>query len=203
MKMWLPKRAFHTRHSHKTKMRTPKTSVSHKTFPENDSMGFQNERFARDIPRKWQYGLPKWAFHTRHSQNGKILPARGATKPMNMSHSSRQPSRRTKFVISPAFRAFDTHDLCRGLPVPNRKRNLTCISRLRHARSRQRVAPDRTKTQSHLHFAPSTRTISAEGCARQIQNEISPAFRAFDTHDLRRRLTFAMLRRHHPRLKRE
>ena len=63
-------------------------------------------------------------------------------------------------AISPAFRALNTHDLRRWLRAPNPKRNLTCISRPRRARSPQRVAPDRAKTQSHLHFAPSTRTIS-------------------------------------------
>ena len=105
---------------------------------------------------------------------------------MNMSHSSRQPSRHTIFVLSPAFRAFDTHDLCRGSSVPNRERNLTCISRLRHARSPQRVIRAKSRTQSHLHFAPLTRTISAEGHPCQIANTISPAFRAFDTHNLRR-----------------
>ena len=87
--------------------------------------------------------------------------------------------------------------------VPNPKRHLTCISRPRHARSPQRVALDRTKTQSQLHFAPSTRAISAEGCTGQIQNAISPAFHALDTHDLRRGLRFVVLRRHRPRLKRE
>ena len=90
--------------------------------------------------------------------------------------------------ISPAFRAFDAHDLRRGLRRTNPTRNLTCVSRPRRARSPQRVARDKSKTQSHLHFAHSTRTISAEGCAGQIQNAISPAFRALDTHDLRRGL---------------
>ena len=68
----------------------------------------------------------------------------------------------------------------------NPKRNLTCVSRPRRARSPQRVARDQSKTQSHLHFAPSMRTISAEGCPRPGQNAISPAFRALDTHDLGR-----------------
>ena len=90
--------------------------------------------------------------------------------------------------ISPAFRAFDAHDLRRGLRRTNPTRNLTCVSRPRRARSPQRVARDKSKTQSHLHFAHSTRTISAEGCAGQIQNVISPAFPALDTHDLRRGL---------------
>ena len=43
-------------------------------------------------------------------------------------------------AISPALRALDTHDLRRGLRGTGPKRNLTCISRPRHARSPQRVA---------------------------------------------------------------
>ena len=150
-------------------------------------------------------------------------------------------------ALSPAFRALDTHDLRGGLPAPNAKSTLACISRIRHARSPQRVAPDRTKTHSRLHFAPSTCTISAEGCPRQMQKALacisrirharspqrvapdrtkthsrlhfapstrtisadgcagqsqialSPAFRSFDTHDLRRGLRFVAVRRHCPR----
>ena len=83
-------------------------------------------------------------------------------------------------AISPAFRALDTHDLRRWLRAPNPKRDLACISRPRRARSPQRVAWDKSKTaldthdlrrglrwtgqKRHLHFAPSTRAISAEGC---------------------------------------
>ena len=93
-----------------------------------------------------------------------------------------------KNAISPTFRALDTHDLPRGLRGTKQKRNLTCISRPRHARSPQKVARDQAKTQSHLHFAPSTRTISANGCVGPSKNAISPAFRALDTHNLRRRL---------------
>ena len=77
--------------------------------------------------------------------------------------------------LSPAFRALDMHD------------------------SPQRVAPDRDKSHSRLHFARSTRTISAEGCDGQGQIALSPAFRALDTHDLRRGLRFVVLRRHCPR----
>ena len=87
-------------------------------------------------------------------------------------------------ALSPALRALDTHDLRRELRRTNPKRTLTCISRPRHARSLQMVAPDKSKTHSHLHFAPSTRTISAEGCAGPGQNALSPAFPALDTHDL-------------------
>ena len=93
-----------------------------------------------------------------------------------------------QIALSPAFRALDTHDLRRGLRRTGSKRTLACISRTRHARSPQRVAPDKTKSRSRLHFAPATRTISAEGCPRLGQNALSPAFRALDTHDLRRGL---------------
>ena len=54
--------------------------------------------------------------------------------------------------------------------------------------SRQFSSPDRHKSHSHLHFAHSTRTISAEGCPRPGQSALSPACRALDTHDLRRGL---------------
>ena len=65
---------------------------------------------------------------------------------------------------------------------------LACISRAPHARSPQRVARAPDKSHSRLHFAHSTRTISAEGCVRMGQIALSPAFRALDTHDLRRGL---------------
>ena len=52
----------------------------------------------------------------------------------------------------------------------------------------QRVAPELDKSHSRLHFAPSTRTISAEGCAHTGQIALSPASRALDTHDLRKGL---------------
>ena len=87
-----------------------------------------------------------------------------------------------------AFRALDTHGLRRGLRADRANRTLACISRARHARSPQRVARARAKSHSRLHFAHSTRAISAEGCARTGQIALSPAFRALDTRDLRRGL---------------
>ena len=54
------------------------------------------------------------------------------------------------------------------------------------ASSQLPAPPD--KSHSRLHFAHSTRTISPEGCARMGQIALSPAFRALDTHDLRRGL---------------
>ena len=93
-----------------------------------------------------------------------------------------------QIALSPAFRALNTHDLRRGLRARGTNRTLACISRTRHARSPQRVARTWDKSHSRLHFAHSTRTISAEGCARMGQIALSPAFGALDTHDLRRGL---------------
>ena len=76
-----------------------------------------------------------------------------------------------QIALSPAFRALNTHDLRRGLRAHGTNRTLACISRTRHARSPQRVARAWDKSHSRLHFAHSTRTISAEGCASSLQNE--------------------------------
>ena len=112
---------------------------------------------------------------------------------LHFAHSTRTISaegcaRTGQIALSPAFRALYTHDLRRGLRGHPANRTLACISRTRHARSPQRVARTPDKSHSHLHFAHSTRTISAEGCARSRQIALSPAFRALDTHDLRRGL---------------
>ena len=109
------------------------------------------------------------------------------------SSSSSSDTPRTKVALqsrqcSPARRALDAHDLRRVLRRLRTNRTLACISRARHARSPQRVARAPDKSHSRLHFAHSTRTISAEGCARMGQIALSPAFRALDTHDLRRGL---------------
>ena len=101
--------------------------------------------------------------------------------------SSRENTSR-QLALSPAFRALDTHDLRRGLRAHRTSRTLACVSRARHARSPQRVARAQAQSHSRLHFAHSTRAISAEGCAHTGQIALSPAFRALDTHDLRRGL---------------
>ena len=76
-----------------------------------------------------------------------------------------------QIALSPAFRVLDTHDLRRGLRAHGTNRTLACISRTRHARSPQRVARAWDKSRSRLHFAHSTRTISAEGCGSSLQKE--------------------------------
>ena len=112
------------------------------------------------------------------------------TKVVLQSHqfSAEGCARTGQIALSPAFRALDTHDLRRGLRGHPANRTLACISRTRHARSPQRVARGPDKSHSRLHFAHSTRTISAEGCAGTRRTALSPAFRALDTHDLRRGL---------------
>ena len=123
-----------------------------------------------------------------------IAPRTKVVLPSHQFSSSSPPDTpRTKVVLqsrhcSPAFRVLDTHDLRRGLRGHRTNRALVCILRTRHARSPQRVARAWDKSHSRLHFAHSTRTISAEGCARMGQIALSPAFRTLDTHDLRRGL---------------
>ena len=102
---------------------------------------------------------------------------------------------KSEIATLPAFRAMDTLDLRRGLHFAIRNRNFTCIPRTRHARSPQRVALRNPKSQFHLHSAHSTRTISADGCTSKSEIAISPAFRALDTHDLRRGLHFEIQKR--------
>ena len=69
---------------------------------------------------------------------------------------------------------------------------VACASRTRHARSPRRVARAPGKAHSRLHFAHSTRAISAEGRAHTGHIALSPAFRVLDTHDLRRGLHFRL-----------
>ena len=87
---------------------------------------------------------------------------------LRFAHSTRTISAEGRAVISqiallPAFRALDTHDLRRRLRGHPANRTLACISHIRHARSPQRVARAPGESHSRLHFAHSTRTISAEG----------------------------------------
>ena len=136
---------------------------------------------------------------TRHARSPQRV-ARGPDKShsrLRFAHSTRAISAEgcagsRQIALSPAFRALDAHDLRRGLRADRTNRTLACISRTRHARSPQRVARAAGKSHSRLHFAHSTRTISAEGCARTGQIALSPAFRALDTHDLRRGLHFRL-----------
>ena len=132
---------------------------------------------------------------TRHARSPQKV-ARAQAKShshLHFAHSTRTISAEAcagmeQIALSPAFRALDTQDLRKGLRGNFTNRALACISCTRHARSPQRVARQFHKSRSRLHFAHSTRTISAEGCARTGQIALSPAFRALDTHDLRRGL---------------
>ena len=91
----------------------------------------------------------------------------------------------------PIFRAMDTHHLRRGSHLEVRNRNFTTsISRDAHRRSPQRVALRNQKSQLYLHSVRWTRTISAEGYTSKSEDTTLPAFRAINTHDLRRGLHF-------------
>ena len=132
---------------------------------------------------------------TRHARSPQRVARTAGTSHsrLHFAHSTRTISAEgcahsRQIALSPAFRALDTHDLRRGLRADRTNRTLACISRTRHARSPQRVARTAGKSHSRLPFAHSTRTISAEGCAGSRQIALSPAFRALDTHDLRRGL---------------
>ena len=85
-----------------------------------------------------------------------ISSTRHARSPQRVARACRQ------IALSPAFRALDAHDLRRGLRADRTNRTLACISHTRHARSPQRVARTLDKSHSRLHFAHSTRTISAD-----------------------------------------
>ena len=142
-----------------------------------------------DTPRP-QVVLPARQFSSSRSP---ATPRTTLALPRRQFSASSSPATlRTRvayqIALSSAFRALDTHDLRRGLRGQPANRTLACISRTRHARSPQRVARAAGKSHSRLHFAHSTRTISAEGCAGSRQIALSPAFRALDTHDLRRGL---------------
>ena len=134
--------------------------------------------------------------HARSPQRVARAPGESHSR-LHFAHSTRAISAEgcagtRQIAFSPAFRALDIHDLRRGLRGHPANRTLACISRTRHARSPQRVAPTPDKSHSRLHFAHSTRTISAEGYAHTGQIALSPAFRALDTHDLRRGLHFRL-----------
>ena len=102
---------------------------------------------------------------------------------------------KSEIATLPAFRAMDTHDLRRGQHFHFRNRNFTSISRDGYARSPQRVALRNQKSQFYSYFVRWTRTISAEGCTSKSKIASLPAFRAIDTHDLRRGLHFKIQKR--------
>ena len=144
---------------------------------------------APQIPPRTKVVLQSRQFSASSSP---ATPRTTVALPCRQFSSSRSPATpRTKVFkvhLSPASRALDAPDLRRGLRAHTPHRALACVSRARHARSPQRVARAQTQSHSRQHFAHSTRTISAEGCARSRQIALSPAFRALDTHDLRRGL---------------
>ena len=96
--------------------------------------------------------------NTKTQFSSSSSPASPRTKVVLQSHqfssSSSPDTPRTKVVLQ-------RHDLRRGFPASRVNRALAYISRTRHARSPQRVARTPDKSHSRLHFAHSTRAISA------------------------------------------
>ena len=111
-------------------------------------------------------------FTSRSSLLSLLRP--GAVPP---EHHETQPSAEIVRVEGAKCRRECGDRACRGREMQARVRR-SCVSRARNAgESAFWPGP-----------APSTRTISAEGCAGPGQNPLSPALRALDTHDLRRGL---------------
>ena len=82
------------------------------------------------------------------------------------------------------FRAIDARDLTKGSRPAPQNRNFATVSRDRHARSYERVAPSTAKSQFYYSFVRSTRTILRKGCAQHRKIAILLQFRAIDTRDL-------------------
>ena len=157
---------------------SPDTPAYSSCTTKSPVLSFQLHRLLRVLKLYYkvassQLPAPQIAPHTKvvlpspqfsSSSSPDTLRTKGLLQSCQFSCSSSPATPRTTVVLalSPAL---DTHDLRRGLRRTKPSRTLACISRPRHARSPQRVAPDKAKSHSRLHFAPSTRTISAEGCA--------------------------------------
>ena len=189
----------------------PRYSVYLRCTRQSPVLSFQLHSLLRVLQWYYKAATPAFRALDTHDLRRGVPDQVQSHSRLHFAHSTRTISAegcagQTQIALSPALCALDTHDLRRGLRRTDTNRTLACTSRTRHARSPQRVAPDRVKSHSRLHFAHSTRTISAEtrttsaeGWAGQTQIALSPAFRALDTHDLRRGLRFVVLRRYCPR----
>ena len=94
----LPKWAFRTRHSQKRRREPSKTSVSYETFAKTDKETFQNERFVRDIRKNGPGKLPKWAFHTRHSQKRTKRPSKMSVLYETFAKTDKETFQNERFV---------------------------------------------------------------------------------------------------------
>ena len=138
-------------------------------------LSFQLHRFLRVLKLYYKVASSLTSSHLPAPQIPRVLKLyyKVASARLHFARSTRTEgcAGTGQIALSPAFRALGTHDLRRRLRAHGTNRTLACISRTRHARSPQRVARAWDKSHSRLHFAHSTRTISAEGCASSLQNE--------------------------------
>ena len=197
----LPKWAFRTRHSQKLTKRYSKMSVSCETFAKTDKkisrksskMSVSYEAFAKTKISVFQCpNGTAYISHIRHIRSPqRVDHAQRVTQfRLGFAHPTRTISakgctRNRTNAVSSRFRASDTHDLRKGLITHPHKHSLAQVSRIRHARSPQRVDHATAQTQFRLGFAHPTRMISAKVDHAPAQTH----FRASDTHDLCKGLT--------------
>ena len=154
-------------------------SVSCETFAKTDKKlpkVFQNERFVRGIRKKTKIS----AFQCPNGTKGRscVSDAREETALRAVRGQRFAEVGRVECV-----------KCTQRLHMQPHKRSFVQVSRIRHARSPQRVDL-RTRTNAvSPGLSHPTRTISAKGCTRNRTNAVSSRFRASDTHDLRKGLT--------------
>ena len=103
---------------------------------------------------------------------------------LQQQHQQQQRQHKRLLAILLQFRAIDAHDSTKGLLAQMKNREITTISRDRHARSYDWNAPRTGKFQFLYSFARSTRTILRKGSTQHRKIAISLKFRVIDTYDL-------------------
>ena len=114
---------------------------------------------------------PKCRFYYSFARSTRTILRKGCTQ-------------HRQIAILLQFRAIDTSDLTNGLHPAPQDRNFTTVSRDRHVRSYERVAPSTARSQFYYSFARSTRTILRKGRSVNSKMSILLQFRAIDTYDL-------------------
>ena len=133
-------------------------------------------------------------FHTRHPQKRGSKPPKTRASSETFAKTQKQPPKTSVSCETLAKTQKQTSQNERFVRDKSNKGNLPKRAfPTRHSQQQKSVI---TASQCHsAHFRHSTQTISAEGCPSTLGNAVSPRFRASDMHDLRRGLTFVMVRR--------
>ena len=183
-------------------------SVSYETFAKTDNEAFQNKRFVRDIRKKRQRNLPKWAFRTRHSQKKTKKSSKMSVSYETFAKTDKETFQNERFVRDirknwhrdlPKWAFRTRHSQKRTRKTCKMSVSYETFAKMdketfqnerfiRDIRNKLTKRPSKMSV-SYETFAHSTRTISAEGWPRKDTIAVSPRFRASDTHDLPRGLT--------------